>query len=73
METTLNFQIPLTFNQLAEMLRQLPKAERSRLVSVLQEEETSKEQILAELKEDYIALKKGTLKTRPLKDVLNEI
>jgi len=33
----------------------------------------SKEQLLDWLKEDVIALKNGTLKTRPLKDLLDEL
>jgi len=33
----------------------------------------SKAEILNNLKQDYIALKAGTLKTRPLQDILNEL
>jgi hypothetical protein len=37
------------------------------------EAEPTKEQILQQLGEDYKALQNGTLKTRSLKDVLNEL
>jgi hypothetical protein len=74
MEATLNVNISLSINQLADMIRQLPKRERSKLDTLLQEEaEPSKEQILSQLKDDYIALQKGTLKTRPAKEFLAEL
>ncbi|SDE24480.1 hypothetical protein SAMN04487996_104149 [Dyadobacter soli] len=40
---------------------------------VIEDEEPTKEQILADLKEDLVALKNGTLETRPVKDILNEL
>lgn len=40
---------------------------------VIDDDAPTKEEILNQIKEDYIALKKGTLKTRPLTDILNEI
>ncbi|WP_439580936.1 hypothetical protein [Dyadobacter bucti] len=78
METTLNFNLHLTFKQLAELVRQLPRAEREKLVSVLQEttyddQEPSKSKIFEDFKEDYVALQNGTLNTRPIKDILNEL
>ena len=78
METTLNFNLHLTFNQLTELVRQLPRAEREKLVSVLQEttyddQESSKSKIFEDFKEDYVALQNGTLKTRPIKVILNEL
>jgi hypothetical protein len=39
----------------------------------LDEDEPTKAQILENLKQDYIALKAGTLKTRPIEDILNEL
>lgn len=78
MENTINLNIPLSFHQLLDLVRQLPRPEREKLVTVIQEEtldedEPTKAQILENLKQDYIALKAGTLKTWPLKDVLNEL
>ncbi len=40
---------------------------------VIDDDAPTKEEILRQIKEDYIALKKGTLKTRPLTDILDEI
>lgn len=78
MEKSVNLNIPLSFEQLLGLIRQLSRREQAELVSVLREEivendEPSKEQILADLKEDLIALKNGTLKTRPIEDILNEL
>lgn len=78
METSVNLNVPLSFEQLLGLVRQLSRQEQAELVSVLKEEviendEPSKEQILADLKEDLIALKNGTLKTRPIGDILNEL
>ncbi len=74
MNASSNFSIPLTFKQIVGLVKQLPKSKQAKLVSLIQDDdEPSKEQILQNLKEDYIALQKGTLKTRPLKDVLNEL
>ncbi len=77
MEVTLN--IPLTVPQLADLIRhQLSRTEQLRLASLLQtdeeiDKEPTKQEILDSLRADFIALKKGTLKTRPLRDVLDEI
>jgi hypothetical protein len=78
MEKSVNLNVPLSFEQLLGLIRQLSRREQVQLVSVLKEEiiendERSKEQILADLKEDLIALKNGTLKTRPIEDILNEL
>ncbi|MCY7350184.1 MAG: hypothetical protein LH606_05900 [Cytophagaceae bacterium] len=37
------------------------------------DEEPTKEQILADLKQSLIELRNGTLKTRPLKELLDEL
>lgn len=37
------------------------------------DDEPTKEEILQQLKEDYVALQKGTLKTRPVSDFLAEL
>jgi hypothetical protein len=78
MENTINFTIPLSFQQLVDLVRQLPRQEREKLVTVIQDEqldedEPTKAEILENLKQDYIALKAGTLKTRPIEDILNEL
>ena len=78
MEKSVNLNIRLSFEQLLGLIRQLSKQEQVQLVSALKDDiiegdEPSKEQILADLREDLIALKKGTLKTRPIKDILNEL
>ncbi|MCF0074861.1 hypothetical protein LZD49_30520 [Dyadobacter sp. CY261] len=77
MEKSVNLNIPLSFEQLLALIRQLSRQEQAELVSVLKEEiiddEPTKDQILDDLKEDLIALKKGTLKTRPIEDILNEL
>jgi hypothetical protein len=54
----------------------IPIAEWNELRSKYKIEEepvTSSEEILENLKKDFIALKKGTLKTTPLKDFLHEL
>ena len=38
MEATLNFNLPLSFQQVAEMVRQLPKPEKMQLAKLLQQE-----------------------------------
>ncbi len=75
METTLQFNTSISLAQLARQLReQLPAKERNELAAMIQEdEEPTKEQILTQLKEDYVALQKGTLKTRPAAEFLAEL
>lgn len=78
METSVNLNIPLSFEQLLALIRQLSRQEQAELVSVLREEiieadEPTKKQVLTDLKEDLTALKNGTLKTRPIEDILNEL
>ncbi|WP_221394214.1 hypothetical protein [Dyadobacter sp. NIV53] len=76
METTLHLETTVSISHLAQMIRkQLPAKDRLALATMLQEDddELTKEQILDQLKEDYIALQKGTLKTRPASDFLAEL
>jgi len=75
METTLHFDTAISISRLAQIIReQLPVKERLELVTLLQDEgDPSKELILSQLREDYAALKLGTLKTRTLKEVLDEL
>ena len=76
MEATLQVaNTSVSLSQLAQLIRdQFPADERKHLAALIQEDAApTKEQLLNQLKEDYIALQKGTLKTRPLKDVLDEL
>ena len=76
METTFQLNTSISLSRLAKLLReQLPVQARHELAAMIQADDDAptKEQILTQLKEDYIALQKGTLKTRLLKDVLNEL
>ena len=77
MKATLQLESTVSISHLAQMIRkQLPAKDRLALADMLQQDdddEPRKEQILSQLKEDLIALKKGTLKTRPLKEVLDEL
>ena len=76
METTLHFNttIQLSLSQLIALAKQLPKQEQRKLALVLAEDdEPTKEQILEQIKSDYIALKNGTLKTRPASEFLAEL
>ena len=65
----------VSLTQLAQLIReQLPAQEREQLAALIQEEAApTNEQFLQQLKEDYIALQKGTLKTRPAADFLAEL
>ncbi|MFN3487598.1 MAG: hypothetical protein ACK4YV_00615 [Emticicia sp.] len=74
MNASSNLTIPLTFKQIVGLVKQLPKSKQAKLVSLIQsDEEPTKEQILQNLKEDYIALQKGTLVTRPASEFLQEL
>lgn len=78
MEKSVNLNVALSFEQLLGLIRQLSRQEQVQLVSelkkeIVEDEEPTKEQILANLKEDLIAFKNGTLKTRPIEDILNEL
>lgn len=77
MNATVQLNIPLTTNQLAGLIReQLPKEERLKLISLLQQEEETEptnEQILSDFRADLKSLKEGTLKTRSLQELLDEL
>ena len=75
MNATMQLSIPLTTNQLADLIRkQLPREEQLRLATMIQEEqEPTKEAVLSSLHEDLTALKNGKLKTRPIRELLNEV
>jgi hypothetical protein len=77
MEARIQIYASLSLNELANQIRahfsQQQRAELAELIQKEEEGERTKEQIINDLKEDYIALQKGTLKTRPLKDILDEL
>ena len=74
MNASSNYSIPLTFKQIVGLVKQLPKAKQEKLFTLVRdEEEPSKEQILQNLKDDYIALQNGTLVTRPASEFLQEL
>jgi hypothetical protein len=66
----------VSLSQLAQLIReQLPATDREQLAALIRSEDAppTKEQLLNQLKEDYIALQKGTLKTRPAAEFLAEL
>ena len=77
MEARIQITASLSLSELASQIRtRFSKKQREKLAILIQKEEDderSTEDILNELKEDYIALQKGTLKTRPADEFLNEL
>lgn len=77
MESTININIPLTVNQLAEVIRQLPTKEKARLREILNEDEIlTKEQIVEKIKEglnDVKMHKEGKIKLETLEDFLANV
>jgi hypothetical protein len=72
----LQLNIPMKISDLAYLLReQLSAADRLTLVDLLIKEEPapSKQQILADIKTDYIAAKKGVLGTQKADDFVAEL
>lgn len=77
MESTVNFNIPLTITELANMLkRQLPQQDRITLASLLQDDEISLDQLKGEIRQavrEINLVKKGKLNARPVQDLLDEL
>lgn len=77
MESTINFNIPLTINELAIILkRQLPQQDRITLVSLLQDDEISLDQLKGEIRQavrEINLVKKGKLNARPVQELLDEL
>ncbi|GHB78586.1 hypothetical protein [Persicitalea jodogahamensis] len=87
MEATLNFNIPLSIHELAELIReQLPEQDRTTLANLLLrdnaedeqdvEGEPTQEQLVAEMKQavrEVNLAKKGKLKLPTLDEFLNEL
>ncbi len=77
MESTINFNIPLTINELAIILkRQLPQQDRITLASLLQDDEISLDQLKGEIRQavrEINLVKKGKLNARPVQELLDEL
>ena len=77
MESTINFNIPLTITELANILkRQLPQQDRITLASLLQDDEVSLDQLKGEIRQavrEINLVKKGKLTARPVQDLLDEL
>lgn len=84
METTLNYNIPLSVNELADLIRdKFPRKERLKLVKLLQKEPTeeayeepTKEQLMEEIREavrEVNLAKQGKMKSRPIQELLDEL
>jgi hypothetical protein len=77
MESTVNFNIPLTISELANILkRQLPQQDRITLASLLQDDEISLDQLKGEIRQavrEINLVKKGKLIARPVQDLLEEL
>ncbi len=83
MEATLNFNIPLSINELAQLIReQLPVSDRLKLAQLLgndepeSDDEPTQEQLVAEIKQavhELNLVKQGKMKARPVKELLDEL
>jgi TusA-related sulfurtransferase len=76
MQTSLNVNLSLSFHQLVELARQLPKKERAELASILIDDEPSKEQILQGLQaaiEEVNLAKQGKIKLKSAREFINEL
>ncbi len=77
METVLNPTTNLTFSQWVELVRQLPKREKKKVIELLEEEEViTKEQLIADLREaieEINQYKQGKKQLRSVWEVLDEL
>lgn len=77
METVLNPMTNLTFSQWVELVRQLPKQEKKKVIELLEEEEViTKEQLIADLREaieEVNQYKQGKKQLRSVWEVLDEL
>jgi hypothetical protein len=79
----INTNIQLTFNQITDIAKQLPKKQKAKLVSILvkeneveEEEEMTKAELIANIKEalEEVKLhKEGKIKLRTLKEFLEDV
>ncbi|MFN8357829.1 MAG: hypothetical protein U0Y10_25440 [Spirosomataceae bacterium] len=69
-----NATVQLSVIQLFELAQQLSKTQKRKLISLLEQDDApTGEELLEQIKQDYIALKNGTLKTRPASEFLAEL
>ena len=80
MPVSTNIYLPLEFNQLVELIRQLPKKKKKQLIEVLLEEnendEPNKKQILDGIRDavEQVKLhKQGKIKLKTAQQLLNEL
>lgn len=83
LEATLNFNIPLSINELAQLIReQLPASDRLKLAQLLgadepeSNDEPTQEQLAAEIKQavhELNLVKQGKMKVPTLNEFLNEL
>ena len=76
MEARIQITASLSLSELASQIkRHFSARERENLARLIQDEdvEPTSDQILSDFQEDYIALQKGTLNTKPAQDFLNEL
>ena len=76
----INANVQLTFHQITDIAKQLPKKQKAKLVSILvkenEEEEISKAEIIAKIKEgleEVKLYKQGKIKLQPLREFLEEL
>ncbi|WP_435355062.1 hypothetical protein [Emticicia sp. SJ17W-69] len=77
----INTNIQLTFSQITDIAKQLPKKQKAKLVSILvkereEEEEMTKAELVARIKEgleEVKLYKEGKIKLRTLKEFLEDV
>jgi hypothetical protein len=79
----INTNIQLTFNQITDIAKQLPKKQQAKLVSILvkengieEEEEMTKAELVARIKEgleEVKLYKEGKIKLQSAREFLNEL
>jgi len=78
MAGSIHFNANMTFNQLIELVRQLPQNQKKQLVSILAEEtdSISKEEVISTIKEGLKEVKlhkEGKIKLNTLDDFLADV
>lgn len=82
MESTVNFTLPVSINEWAELIKsKFSMSERLKLAQLIQkeeelDEEPTKEQLMEEIREavrEVNLIKQGKLKGRPIQELLDEL
>lgn len=83
MESTLQYQIPLSVNELAKVIKeQFSLKDRNKLADLIkkqsdnEEDEPTKEQLIGEIREavkEINLIKQGKSKGRPIEELFNEL